>query len=97
MGATRREFPRTHDEPALRRKLGLTGTIAEPGLGGRAILSSHIAFAVHRRNNMLTAFVCHTLSNLRFDKAGAWLGWSNRGTEVPNESWFRSGCSGKAK
>jgi hypothetical protein len=32
MGATRREFPRIHDEPALRRKLGLTGTVAEPGL-----------------------------------------------------------------
>jgi hypothetical protein len=60
MGATRREFPRIHDEPALRRKLGLTGTIrARPC---RAIISSHIAFAVHRRNNMLTAFVCHTLS-----------------------------------
>ncbi|MCC0033887.1 MAG: hypothetical protein H6887_01315 [Hoeflea sp.] len=49
------------------------------------------------RNNPLTAFVCHTLSNLRFDKAGAWLDWSNRDTNVPNELRFCSACSGKAQ
>jgi hypothetical protein len=63
----------------------------------RSRLPGYIAFAIHRRNKALTAFVCHTLSNLRFDKAGAWLAWLNRGTDAPNESWFRAACSGKAQ
>jgi hypothetical protein len=87
-----------HDEPGLRRKLGTSPDKPWRGRQSlRHVSQTNIAIAIHRRNKPLTAFVCHTLSNLRFDKAGAWLGCSNRDTNVSNESWFCSDCSGKAQ
>ncbi|MEM5473378.1 hypothetical protein WNZ14_16730 [Hoeflea sp. AS60] len=97
-GRTGGECLFVHDEPDLRRKLGTSRPARATNRWTlRGIPQTNIAFSVRHRNKPLTAFVCHTLSNLRFDKAGAWLGWSNRDTNVPNESWFCSTCSGKAQ